>query len=96
MRLSLAWSRRTPDAETLSGLCVLSDVVVVRGPAPARTPPLCADTVLLTGDDFARYGAAELYRRSDGWRIVWAQPLRGVRPWSGLLTVRDARGAREP
>ncbi|AAK23879.1 ComEC/Rec2 family competence protein [Caulobacter vibrioides] len=96
VRLSLAWSRRTPDAETLSGLCVLSDVVVVRGPAPARTPPLCADTVLLTGDDFARYGAAELYRRSDGWRIVWAQPLRGVRPWSGLLTVRDARGAREP
>ncbi|MCY1647870.1 ComEC/Rec2 family competence protein [Caulobacter sp. SL161] len=96
VRLSLAWSRRTPDAETLSGLCVLSDVVVVRGPAPARTPPLCADTVLLTGDDFARYGAAELYRRADGWRIVWAQPLRGVRPWSGLLTVRDARGDREP
>lgn len=83
VRLSLAWSRKVPDPETLSGLCVRSEVVVVRGPAPPRIPPLCAETVLLTGDDFARYGAAELYRRPDGWRIVWAQPLRGVRPWSG-------------
>lgn len=83
VRLSLAWSRKTPDAETLSGLCVRSEVVVMRGPAPLRTPPLCAETVLLTGEDFARRGSAELYRRPDGWRIVWAQPLRGVRPWSG-------------
>jgi len=82
VRLSLAWSRRTPDAETLSGLCVNSEVVVVRGAAPAHTPPLCADTVLLTAEDFARGGAAELYRSPDGWRIVWVQPLRGDRPWS--------------
>lgn len=81
VRLSLAWSRRTPDAETLSGLCVTSEVVVIRSAAPERIPPLCADTVLLTAEDFARGGAAELYHRSDGWRIVWAQPLRGDRPW---------------
>lgn len=86
IRLSLAWSRRTPDAETLSGLCVRSEVVVLRGPAPARIPPLCADTVLLTAEDFATGGAAELYRRPDGWRIAWAQPLRGDRPWSRMLT----------
>lgn len=86
VRLSLAWSRKTPDAETLSGLCVNSEVVVIRAPAPERTPPLCADTVLLTAEDFARGGAAELYRHPDGWRIVWAQPLRGDRPWSRLLT----------
>jgi competence protein ComEC len=86
VRLSLAWSRKTPDAETLSGLCVRSEVVVIRGPAPERTPPLCADAVLLTAEDFAKGGAAELYRRSDGWRIVWAQPLRGDRPWSRMLT----------
>lgn len=84
VRLSLAWSRKTPDAETLSGMCVTSEVVVIRGPAPSRTPPLCADAVLLTAEDFARGGAAELYHRSDGWRIVWAQPLRGDRPWSHL------------
>ncbi|ADG10654.1 ComEC/Rec2-related protein [Caulobacter segnis ATCC 21756] len=89
VRLSLAWSRGTPDAETLSGLCVNSEVVVIRGPAPVRTPPLCEDTVLLTAEDFSQGGAAELYHRGDGWRIVWAQPLRGERPWSRLLTPDD-------
>lgn len=91
VRLSLAWSRKTPDAETLSGLCVASEVVVIRGAAPARIPPLCADTVLLAAEDFARGGAAELYD-PDGWRIVWAQPLRGDRPWSRLLTSDDTSG----
>ena len=38
-------------------------------------------------------GAAELYRRPDGWRIAWAQPLRGDRPWSHLLTA-DVTGDR--
>jgi competence protein ComEC len=90
--LSLAWSRRAPDAEILSGLCVNSEVVVLRGPAPERTPPLCVDTVLLTAEDFARGGAAELYHRPDGWRVVWAQPLRGYRPWSRLLTADDVEG----
>ena len=93
VRLALAWSRKTPDAETLSGLCARAEVVVVRGPAPARAPPLCADTVLLTAEDFARGGAAELYRRPDGWRIAWAQPLRGDRPWSHMLTA-DVTGDR--
>ncbi|MBO9546801.1 ComEC/Rec2 family competence protein [Caulobacter sp.] len=92
VRLSLAWSRKTPDAETLSGMCVASEVVVIRGAAPARIPPLCADTVLLAAEDFARGGAAELYRHPDGWRIVWAQPLRGDRPWSRLLTPDDTGG----
>lgn len=82
LRLSLVWSRKTPDAETLSSLCAQSEVVVLRGIGPVRTPPLCADTVLLTGEDFARLGAAELYRRPEGWRIVWAGPLRGARPWT--------------
>lgn len=91
VRLALAWSRKTPDPEVLSGLCVQSEIVVLRGPAPLRTPPLCADTILLTGEDFARLGAAELYRRHDGWRIVWAQPLRGERPWSTLLTADVTR-----
>ena len=86
VRLSIAWARKTPDAEVLSGLCVKSEVVVLRAPAPARAPPLCADKVLLTAENFARGGAAELYRRPDGWRIAWTQPLRGDRPWSRLLT----------
>lgn len=83
VRLSLAWSRKTPDAEALSGLCARSEIVVIRGKPPPRVPPLCGETVLLTGEDFARRGSAELYRRPDGWRIVWAQPLRGARPRTG-------------
>jgi competence protein ComEC len=95
--LSLSWSRKAPDAETLAGLCARSEVVVLRGAAPVRIPPLCADKVLLTAEDFAAGGAAELYRRSDGWRIVWSQPLRGDRPWSRpearrLLTADVTRG----
>ena len=76
---------------------MISEVVVIRGVAPQRIPPLCFDTVLLTAEDFARGGAAELYRHADGWRIVWAQPLRGDRPWSrpldsSLLTPDVAGG----
>jgi competence protein ComEC len=38
---------------------------------------------VLTGADFAAGGSAELTRRADGgWRIVWAQDLRGRRPWT--------------
>ena len=38
--------------------------------------------------DFRKGGSAELYREGQGWRIVWAQPLRGQRPW----TVSDSGG----
>jgi len=37
---------------------------------------------VLTGADFRRGGSAELYRVGTGWRIVWAQDLRGRRPWT--------------
>jgi competence protein ComEC len=38
---------------------------------------------VLTGADFRRGGAAELYRDGPGrWRVVWAQDLRGRRPWT--------------
>jgi competence protein ComEC len=90
VRLALTWSRKTPDAQTLSGLCASAEVVVVRAAAPERIPPLCAETVLLTAEDFAKGGAAELYRRPDGWRIAWAQPLRGDRPWSHSLKADGA------
>ncbi|MBC7669150.1 MAG: hypothetical protein H7236_12055, partial [Gemmatimonadaceae bacterium] len=42
------------------------------------------DRIVLDATDFAVGGAAELYRRDGGWWIVWAQPLRGVRPWTGV------------
>jgi competence protein ComEC len=67
----------------LDGLCRSADVVVLRG-TPATVPPACAGALLLTGRDFAAGGAAELYRRDGRWRVVWAQNLRGARPWTKI------------
>jgi competence protein ComEC len=80
--LALSWTRAGPDAETLAAMCADAEIVVLRGPAPA-TPPSCGDRIVLDAADFAAGGAAELYRRDGDWWIVWAQPLRGVRPWTG-------------
>ncbi|MDP3856013.1 ComEC/Rec2 family competence protein [Phenylobacterium sp.] len=57
--------------------CDWAEVVVVRGEAQA-----CPNALTLTQADFARGGSAELYREPSGWRIVWAQDLRGQRPWT--------------
>jgi competence protein ComEC len=38
---------------------------------------------VLSARDFERGGSAEFYRQPSGrWRVVWAQPLRGDRPWT--------------
>ncbi len=81
--LALSWSKTAPDSEGLAAMCAQAQIVVLRGAAPV-TPPACRDRVVLDADDFAVGGAAELYRRNGDWWIVWAQPLRGVRPWTGV------------
>jgi competence protein ComEC len=44
---------------------------------------VCPGKLVLTGADFERGGAAELYRQPDGgWKVRWAQDLRGRRPWT--------------
>lgn len=80
--LALSWTRAGPDVETLAAMCADAEIVVLRGPAPF-TPAACRDRIVLDAADFAAGGAAELYRRNGDWWIVWAQPLRGVRPWTG-------------
>jgi hypothetical protein len=40
------------------------------------------DRVLLWTPVAFGLGAAEIFSSSSGWRIVWSQPLRGVRPWT--------------
>jgi competence protein ComEC len=80
--LALSWSKTAPDAEGVAAMCAGAEIVVLRG-ASAFTPPACRDRIVLDADDFAKGGAAELYRRRGAWWIVWAQPLRGVRPWTG-------------
>jgi competence protein ComEC len=69
--------RRAPDEATLAGLCD-ARVVILRSPAPAA----CPGVLMLDAADFEAGGSAELYRRGEAWRIVWAQPLRGQRPWT--------------
>jgi competence protein ComEC len=52
-------------------------------------PQACAAPVVLTGRDFARGGAVELYRDGPGkWRAAWAQDLRGRRPWTWGVDTR--------
>jgi len=80
LRLATAWNLRRPlKAGRLEQLCAEADVVILRN---AFRPESCAAPLVLTGDDFARGGSAELYRVGTGWRVVWAQDLRGHRPWT--------------
>ena len=79
MRLSGWWTKRRPKPEVLEGLCQSSDILVMK--ADVDLPASCQGVRVLTRADFEKGGAAEVYK--DG-HIVWAQPLRGVRPWTGF------------
>jgi competence protein ComEC len=80
LRLSAAWNLKRPLKEgRLDEICAAAEVVVLRNDF---RPESCRAGLVLTGADFARGGSAELYRRGAGWRIVWAQDLRGRRPWT--------------
>ncbi len=81
VRLAAAWNLRRPlKTGRMAALCQDAEVVVIRN---AGRPADCRARLVLTGEDFARGGAAELYRRPDGqWRVVWTQDLRGRRPWT--------------
>ena len=80
-RVSAIWTRRASTlAKKMPIFCAVSEVVIVRGYTDNTD---CPNALVLDADDFARGGSAELYRQSDSsWRIVWAQPLRGDRPWT--------------
>lgn len=77
--VAASWSVRALDAEALDALCAGAEVVILRSKAPK---PRCAASVLLDADDFRRGGSVELYRTGDGWKALWAQDLRGERPWT--------------
>ncbi|MFN3584718.1 ComEC/Rec2 family competence protein [Phenylobacterium sp.] len=79
--LAAAWNLRRPfKAGRLEALCASAEIVVLRNDF---RPESCGASLVLTGADFRAGGSAELYRRPDGaWRIVWAQDLRGRRPWT--------------
>ncbi len=80
VRVAAAWNLKRPlKPGRPEALCAGAEVVIVRN---ANRPPACAAQVL-SAAHFARGGAAELYRQPNGrWRVVWAQDLRGRRPWT--------------
>jgi competence protein ComEC len=87
VRLAAAWNVKRPLKDgRLGELCGSAEVVILRNDF---APEACLAPVVLTGRDFARGGAAELYREGPGkWRVAWAQDLRGRRPWTWGVDTR--------
>ena len=80
VRLAAAWNVKRPlKPGRLEALCAAAEIVVLRNDF---RPESCRAPLVLTGRDFSNGGSAEIYRRGAGWRIVWAQDLRGRRPWT--------------
>ena len=77
--IAAVWSRKPVESARVTALCGFAEVLVVRGEAEAGD---CPRTLVLDAGDFRRGGAVELHRTPTGWRAVWAQDLRGRRPWS--------------
>ena len=80
VRLAGWWRKIDPPDAMLDELCKAGDVVVLRrGEAAA---PSCAGKLVLGERALAAGGAAEVYRTPQGWKVEWAQTIRGTRPWS--------------
>jgi competence protein ComEC len=71
--------RKPPRPAELAVLCAPGRLVVLRSGYAGQG---CEDSFLLSADDFAQGGSAELWRRGEGWAVVWANDLRGDRPWT--------------
>jgi competence protein ComEC len=93
-RLQVAgwWTRRAPKPDQLAALCAGAQLLIIKAEVQSL-PASCAGVKVLRPADFAAGGAAELYRTEDGWRIVWAQPLRGRRPWTAPAVGPEASGS---
>ncbi|WP_374470571.1 ComEC/Rec2 family competence protein [Phenylobacterium sp.] len=81
VRLANAWNLKRPlKPGRIEAMCASAEVLVIRND---ERPAACRASLVLSGEDFRKGGAAELYRQADGsWRVVWAQDLRGRRPWT--------------
>ena len=78
--LAAAWNLKRPlRPGRLEEMCAAAKIVILRN---AFRPERCPAELVLTEPDFARGGSAEIYKAGTGWRIVWAQDLRGRRPWT--------------
>ena len=76
------WTVRKPKPERLEALCRSAEILILR--ADVATPPECSQATVLRPSDFARGGSVEVFTEpGGGYRLSWAQPMRGVRPWTG-------------
>jgi competence protein ComEC len=78
--LATWWSTRAPKAEQGDGWCAGGRIIIIR--ARIEPPAGCAKALILGPQDFATGGAAEIFNDPKGWRVSWAQPIRGQRPWT--------------
>lgn len=79
--VAVIWTRRPRQVDkAFFAACETAEMVILRA---SRPPGPCAAPYVLDADDFRRGGSAELWRDpGGGWRVLWAEPLRGRRPWS--------------
>jgi competence protein ComEC len=78
-RVAAWWTRRRPSADALADLCANADVLILKADVD---PGACGGVRVLATEDFVRGGSVEIYRTSAGWRFVWANAIRGERPWT--------------
>jgi competence protein ComEC len=74
------WTKRKPAPARLAALCRGADILILR--ADVSLPWECRDVWVLGRAEFERNGAAEIFASSGGWRIDWALPRLGRRPWT--------------
>ena len=79
MRLFGWWTKRGRQPELLKWLCRSSDLLVMT--TDVDLPASCQGGHVLIRANFEKGEEADVYKDD---RIVWAQPLRGVRPWAGF------------
>jgi competence protein ComEC len=90
VRLALWAGTKAPKDQAFQRLCAHAEVMVLRSELGAGQS--CPQATVLTGQDFARGGAVEMWRAGAGWRYRWAEDERGRRPWTAGPTVADSDG----
>ncbi|MDB5459432.1 MAG: ComEC/Rec2 family competence protein [Caulobacteraceae bacterium] len=80
VRLALWAGTKPPKADVFQRLCASAEVLMLR--SPLGEGQSCPAATVLTGQDFARGGAVEMWRAGSGWRYRWTEDERGRRPWT--------------
>ena len=80
-RLALWFGRKPPPPQRLGELCRSATIVVLRA-GEGEASAACDGKLVVGGKALAWGRAAEIRRDGAEWKIAWAEPLHGRRPWS--------------